>query len=184
MVWGFNCNVFYGGNKFKIGLHWRPEGCSRGAVTVGLVVALKYSCNKSAVSRCWGHGTQDTKKLRSLKKCRTALQAELCVTIQLLFWKEETHMHSCILLCEVSPTAWAYCIRCYRQLQSIVLRVKKRKEQQLTALHWNLIAQYSRQMLPNRVVKSHHICISRGFFQHPPKKLKLKITQNNSKFQK
>ena len=87
--------------KFKIVSHWRPEWCSRGAFTVGLVVALKHLCNKSEVSRCWGHGTQDTKKLRSLKKCRTALQAELCVTIQLLFWKEETHMHSCRLLCEV-----------------------------------------------------------------------------------
>jgi len=130
--------VYYSIRKnFKNMSHWQPEWCSRGAFTVGLVVALKHLCNLSEVSRCCGNGTQDTKKLRSLKTCRIALQAELCVTIQLLFWKEETQIHRCILLSEVSRTAWAYCIRCHRQLQSFVLSVKKSKEQQIqvTVLH-------------------------------------------------
>ena len=33
--------------------------------------------------------------------------------------------------CEVSATAWGYCLRCYSQLSASVLSVKKRKEQQI-----------------------------------------------------
>ena len=118
--------------KFKIVSHWRPEWCSRGAFTVGLVVALKHLCNKSEVSRCWGHGTQDTRKLRSLKKCRTALQAELSVTIQLLFWKEETPCTAagfCVRCEKKERAAWCLCLRCQWQLSPFVLGVKKWKEQ-------------------------------------------------------
>ena len=114
-------------DKFKIVSHWRPEWCSRGAFTVGLVVALKHLCNKFEVSRCWGHSTQDTRKLRSLKKCRTALQAELPVTIQLLFCHHAQLQAFVWGVKKKERAGWAascLCLRCQWQLTPFVLGVK------------------------------------------------------------
>ena len=104
LVWRNKNNYYSSRDKFKIVSHWRPEWCQRVTFTVGLVVALKHLCTKSEVSRCWGHGTQDTRKLRSLKKCRTALQAERPVTMQLQFWKGEAPC-----------TATGFCVRCLKK---------------------------------------------------------------------
>ena len=100
-------------------------------------MALKHLCNKFEVSRCWGHGTQDTRKLRSLKKCRTALQAELFVTIQLLFWKEEppcTAAGFCVRCQKKERAAWCLCLRWQWQLSPFVLGVKCGKSSLCTAL--------------------------------------------------
>ena len=109
LLWkSFSQTLYYSSrDKFKIVSHWRPEWCQRVTFTMGLVVALKHFCTKFEVSRCWGHGTQDTRKLRSLKKCRTALQAELPVTMQLQFWKGEAPC-----------TATGFCVRCQKRKEA------------------------------------------------------------------